>query len=210
MTISPRLTRAALTFLLFGTVAALLPSQDTTAIADVGCTLNPQYKMRLAPFAAVNPSQVSDPATINRPSQVTIATYISKNGGTSYSPLSHFSGRILTYSLTNTSASGTLNIGAKQSATYISKNGGTSYSPALVSNFSGRILTNTSASGTLNIGAKQSDNPVAAGTSLNYLPADDVSSTGIYASQTAMTGKVTVQFQYSQITLVDSRSLISK
>ena len=171
MTISPRLTRAALTFLLFGTVAALLPSQDTTAIADVGCTLNPQYKMRLAPFAAVNPSQVSDPATINRPSQVTIATYISKNGGTSYSPalVSNFSGRILTYS-----------------------------------------LTNTSASGTLNIGAKQSDNPVAAGTSLNYLPADDVSSTGIYASQTAMTGKVTVQFQYSQITLVDSRSLISK
>ena len=41
MNTSPRLTRAALTFLLFGTVAALLPSQDTTALAENGCFTGP-------------------------------------------------------------------------------------------------------------------------------------------------------------------------
>lgn len=41
MIISPRLTRAALAFLLFGTVTALLPTQDTTALADNGCLTGP-------------------------------------------------------------------------------------------------------------------------------------------------------------------------
>ena len=41
MTLSPRLTRAALTFLLFGTIAALFPAQDTTALAENGCFTGP-------------------------------------------------------------------------------------------------------------------------------------------------------------------------
>ncbi len=41
MTISPRLTRAALAFLLFGTAAALLPSQDMAALAVNGCFTGP-------------------------------------------------------------------------------------------------------------------------------------------------------------------------
>ncbi len=41
MIISPRLTRAALVFLLFGTTAALLPTQDSAALAGNGCFTGP-------------------------------------------------------------------------------------------------------------------------------------------------------------------------
>lgn len=41
MIVSPRLTRAALAFLLFGAIAAFLPAQDTTALADNGCFTGP-------------------------------------------------------------------------------------------------------------------------------------------------------------------------
>lgn len=41
MTLSPRLTRAAFAFLLFGTAAALLPAQDNAALAGNGCFTGP-------------------------------------------------------------------------------------------------------------------------------------------------------------------------
>ncbi len=41
MTLSPRLTRATFTFLLFGTCAALLPTLDNSALASNGCFTGP-------------------------------------------------------------------------------------------------------------------------------------------------------------------------
>lgn len=55
MIVSPRLTRAALTFLLFGAVAALLPSQDNAALAGNGCLTGPPGttgQFAIAPFSS--------------------------------------------------------------------------------------------------------------------------------------------------------------
>ena len=85
MTVSPRLTHAALTFLFFGTVAALLPSQDTAAMADNECTVSsPEGTSQFAVAPAISDIRNAYALT---PTAATYYFYYKSSDTNSYSRL---------------------------------------------------------------------------------------------------------------------------
>ena len=86
MTLSQRLTRAGLTFVLFGTVAAVLPQQNGAAQAETTvCPTNSQIVYSLTGNTA-NPGSIT--ASISKANPTPLYTLESTNGGTTYSALS--------------------------------------------------------------------------------------------------------------------------
>lgn len=131
MTLSPGLARAGLTFLLFGTAAAFLPSQDTSALADVTCSKNAQYVLRLTRSLSSSTPEAPNPSTINHSSQITLATYVSQDSGTSFkaATTTNFAARTLTYTLSNTGTAGRFYIGPNSGANPADPGQTVSYSP---------------------------------------------------------------------------------
>ena len=83
MTLSQRLTRAGLTFILLGSVAAVLPQQGGAAIAANPCTTPPpvQLEIRQQSTRAVS-SVYNQPSSSNQ----SYDAYISSDSGGSFSP----------------------------------------------------------------------------------------------------------------------------
>lgn len=99
MTISPRLTRAAFTLLLLGTVAALLPSPDGTALAGNGCDTGPAGSSgQLA--VAVSSSNIRDRYTLI-PAAVTYNYFFKSDSNSAYMPLFGGSGVSTVFSVTS-------------------------------------------------------------------------------------------------------------
>lgn len=85
MIISPRLTRAALAFLLFGTIAALLPAQDNAALAGNGCNTGPSGstgQLAIAPSS----STIQD-AYLLVPAAITYRVYFKPNAASPYAQI---------------------------------------------------------------------------------------------------------------------------
>ena len=85
MIVSPRLTRAALAFLLFGTIAALLPAQDSAALAGNGCNTGPAGNTGQLAIAATS-STIQDSYTLV-PAAITYRIYFKPNASAPYATL---------------------------------------------------------------------------------------------------------------------------
>ena len=85
MIVSPRLTRAAFAFLLFGTIAALLPAQDNAAMAGNGCNTGPAGNTGQLAIAA-NSSTIQDSYT-RVPAALTYRIYFKPSAAAPYATL---------------------------------------------------------------------------------------------------------------------------
>ncbi len=85
MIVPPRLIRAALAFLLFGTIAALLPAQDNAAMAGNGCDTGPAGSTGQLAIAATS-SMIQDSYTLV-PAAITYRIYFKPSAASPYATL---------------------------------------------------------------------------------------------------------------------------
>lgn len=99
MMISPRLIRAAFTLLLLGTVAALLPSPDGTALAGNGCDTGPLGSTGQLAVAAAS-SNIRDTYALT-PAAVTYNYYFKSDQNAAYMKLPAGSSVSTTFTVTS-------------------------------------------------------------------------------------------------------------
>ncbi len=99
MMISPRLTRAAFTLLLLGTVAALLPSPDGTALAGNGCDTGPPGSTGQLAIAVAS-NNIRDMYALT-PSNVTYGYFFKQDSAAPYMQLQTGSTVSTTFTVTS-------------------------------------------------------------------------------------------------------------
>lgn len=157
MTLSRRLTRAGLAFVLFGT-AALLPSQDTSALAANGCSSNTQNILQLG---AVTGGSTFTPITggaltLSHTGSFSLGARVSTDGGTTFTTAttgagSHFPNGKLTFTVSNTGASGTFYVGPTSASNPTGPGASSSYSSSIGSSTTGLFASKAGMTGSVSV-----------------------------------------------------------